>query len=48
MYMTKQQIMNQLAERNNGFLLTSDVVTAGISKTSPHHRPFLAEKAEAR
>lgn len=31
--MTKQQIMNQLAERNNGFLLTSDVVTAGISKT---------------
>ena len=33
MYMTKQQIMNQLAERNNGFLLTSDVVTAGISKT---------------
>lgn len=31
--MTKQQIMNQLAEENNGFLLTSDVVTAGISKT---------------
>lgn len=31
--MTKQQIMKQLAERNNGFLLTSDVVTAGISKT---------------
>lgn len=31
--MTKQEIMNQLAEKNNGFLLTADVVKAGISKT---------------
>lgn len=31
--MTKQQIIDKLAEKNNGFLLTSDVVTAGISKT---------------
>lgn len=31
--MTKQEIMNQLAEKNNGFLLTSDVVATGISKT---------------
>lgn len=31
--MTKQQIIDKRAEKNNGFLLTSDVVTAGISKT---------------
>lgn len=35
--MTKQEIMDELVERNNGFLLTADVVAAGISK------PYLSE-----
>ncbi len=31
--MTKKQIMDKLAEKNNGYLLTADVVSSGISKT---------------
>ncbi len=40
--MTKQEIMDNLLEQNNGYLLTSDVVEAGISK--PYMLDFVKKR----
>lgn len=40
--MTKQEIMTNLLEQNNGYLLTTDVVGAGISK--PYMQDFIKKR----
>lgn len=44
--MTKQDIMDNLLEQNNGYLLTADVVGAGISK--PYMQDFVKKRSLER